>query len=152
VKLVTGLGNPGAKYRGTRHNVGFEVVDLLAARHGLTFEAAPADALQAKWRRADDVVLLVKPLTFMNVSGQAVSALARYYKVGVDGTIVVCDDVNLPLGRLRIRASGTEGGHNGLRSIADAVRHGRLSAAEDRRRPRRHTARSGRPRAGQVRA
>ena len=119
MKLVTGLGNPGAKYRGTRHNVGFEVVDLLAARHGLTFEAAPADALQAKWRRADDVVLLVKPLTFMNVSGQAVSALARYYKVGVDGTMVLCDDVNLPLGRLRIRASGTEGGHNGLRSIAE---------------------------------
>jgi len=119
VKLVTGLGNPGAKYRGTRHNVGFEVVDLLAARHGLTFEAAPADALQAKWRRADDLVLLVKPLTFMNVSGQAVSALARYYKVGVDGTMVVCDDVNLPLGRLRVRASGTEGGHNGLRSVAE---------------------------------
>jgi PTH1 family peptidyl-tRNA hydrolase len=61
----------------------------------------------------------VKPLTFMNVSGQAVSALARYYKISVDGTMVVCDDVNLPLGRLRIRAAGTEGGHNGLRSIAE---------------------------------
>ena len=119
MKLVAGLGNPGAKYRGTRHNVGFEVIDLLAARHGLTFEAAPADALQARWRRPEEVVLLVKPLTFMNVSGEALSALTRYYKMTVADTLVACDDVNLPLGRLRIRASGSEGGHNGLRSIAE---------------------------------
>ena len=118
MKLVAGLGNPGAKYRGTRHNVGFEVIDLLAARHRLMFEAAPADAVFARWRRPEEVVLLVKPLTFMNVSGRAVAALTRYYKMNVDDTLMVCDDVNLPLGRLRIRASGSEGGHNGLRSIA----------------------------------
>jgi PTH1 family peptidyl-tRNA hydrolase len=118
MKLIAGLGNPGGKYRGTRHNVGFDVIDLLVARHGLAFEAAPADALQAKWRRAEDVVLLVKPLTFMNVSGQAVGALGHYYKVGLEDVLIVCDDVNLPLGRLRVRASGTEGGHNGLRSVA----------------------------------
>ena len=119
MKLVAGLGNPGVKYRGTRHNVGFEVVELLASRHGLAFEAGPIDALLARWRRPEDVTLLVKPLTFMNVSGEAVSGLLRYYKVNVADAIIVCDDVNLPLGRLRVRGSGTEGGHNGLRSIAE---------------------------------
>ena len=120
IKLVAGLGNPGAKYRGTRHNVGFEVVDLLARRHRLEFEAAPADAVFARWRRteAGDVVLLTKPLTFMNLSGEAVAALGRYYKVETPDVLIVCDDVNLPLGRLRVRGTGTEGGHNGLRSVA----------------------------------
>jgi PTH1 family peptidyl-tRNA hydrolase len=121
MKLVAGLGNPGRTYRGTRHNVGFEVVDLVAGRHGLVFESAPADALQARWRRADDVVLLVKPLTFMNVSGEAVGALTRFYKIAVADVLVVCDDVNLDLGRLRVRGSGGEGGHNGLKSIADVL-------------------------------
>jgi len=123
MKLVAGLGNPGAKYRGTRHNVGFEVIDLLARRQRLDFEAAPADAVFARWRRSEtggsgDVVLLTKPLTFMNLSGEAIAGLARYYKVDTPDLLIVCDDVNLPLGRLRVRGSGTEGGHNGLRSVA----------------------------------
>lgn len=121
MKLVAGLGNPGAQYRGTRHNVGFEVVDLVARRHGLTFDAAPADALQARWRQADDVVLLAKPLTFMNISGEAVGALTRFYKIALADILIVCDDVYLDLGRLRLRANGGEGGHNGLRSIADML-------------------------------
>jgi peptidyl-tRNA hydrolase, PTH1 family len=118
VKIVCGLGNPGRQYLGTRHNVGFGVVDELARRHGVGFDAAPADALQAKWRGADDVIWLVKPLTFMNLSGQAVAALSRYYKVALPDVLIVTDDVNLPLGRLRLRANGSEGGHNGLRSVA----------------------------------
>jgi len=118
VKLVAGLGNPGGRYRGTRHNVGFEVLDLLARRHGLDFEAAPADALLARWRRPEGPALLVKPLTFMNVSGEAVGALVRYYRVALPDALIVADDVNLPLGRLRLRATGTDGGHNGLKSIA----------------------------------
>jgi len=118
VKLIAGLGNPGDRYRGTRHNVGFEVVDELARRHGLDFEMAPANALQARWRRDDGVAELIKPLTLMNLSGEAVGALSRYYKVDVADVLIVCDDVNLPLGRLRARSSGSEGGHNGLRSIA----------------------------------
>ena len=121
MKLVAGLGNPGGAYRGTRHNVGFEVVDLVASRQGLVFDGAPADAILARWRRADDVVLLVKPLTFMNVSGQAVGALSRFYKVELADVLIVCDDVNLALGRLRVRGGGGEGGHNGLRSVADAL-------------------------------
>jgi PTH1 family peptidyl-tRNA hydrolase len=121
MKLVAGLGNPGDRYRGTRHNVGFEVVERVAARHGLLFEAAPAEALQAKWRRDGDVVLIAKALTFMNLSGPAIADLARYYRIAPADLLVVCDDVNLPLGRLRARASGTEGGHNGLRSVADTL-------------------------------
>jgi len=118
VKIVAGLGNPGREYRGTRHNVGFDVLDLLAARHGTAFDGAPVDALVARWRAEGDVVLLAKPLTYMNLSGEAVGSLARYYKVEVPDLLIVCDDVNLPLGRLRARGSGTEGGHNGLRSVA----------------------------------
>ncbi len=118
MKLVAGLGNPGDKYRGTRHNVGFDVLDLIAARHGLRFETAPAEALQARWRRADADVLLVKPLTFMNLSGQAVGELLRYFRVELADVLIVTDDVNLPIGRVRARPSGSDGGHNGLKSIA----------------------------------
>ena len=107
MKLVAGLGNPGARYRGTRHNAGFEVIDLLVGRHRMQLETALADALQARWRRDDGVVLLVKPLTYMNVSGQAVGALSRFYKVALTDVLIVCDDVNLPLGRLRVRATGS---------------------------------------------
>jgi PTH1 family peptidyl-tRNA hydrolase len=121
VKLVAGLGNPGDRYRGTRHNVGFEVVDLVARNERLTFDAADRDraALTARWRREGEVVLLAKPLTFMNVSGQAVRGLVDFYKVATADLLVVSDDVNLPLGRLRARAGGSEGGHNGLRSVAE---------------------------------
>ena len=121
MRIVAGLGNPGREYQGTRHNVGFEVMDLLATRHGLAFEAAPADAMQAKWRKGGDVVLLAKALTFMNLSGPAIAELARYYRVPPADLLIVSDDVNLPLGRLRLRSSGSEGGHNGLRSVADAL-------------------------------
>ena len=117
MKLVAGLGNPGRQYRGTRHNIGFDVLDVLAERHGLMFDAARADALEARWRQAEGVVL-IKPLTFMNLSGEAVAALCRYYRIEVADTLIVCDDVNLPLGRLRARGGGTDGGHNGLKSIA----------------------------------
>jgi peptidyl-tRNA hydrolase, PTH1 family len=120
VKLVAGLGNvPESRYGGTRHNVGFDVLDLLARRHALSFEPAPVRAVQARWRRPDEAVWLLKPLTLMNLSGEAVGAACRYYKVAASDLLVVCDDVNLPLGRLRARGSGSEGGHNGLRSIVE---------------------------------
>src|SRR5207344_1170039 len=117
VKAIVGLGNPGSQYKGTRHNVGFEVVDLLARRASAGFESAPAEALIAKWRRPDDSILLVKPLTFMNLSGQAVGELARYFKIDVADLIVVVDEVHLPLGKLRARMRGSAGGHNGLKSV-----------------------------------
>jgi len=117
MKLIVGLGNPGPRYRGTVHNVGFDVVDAVAGRHGVSFEAAPADALMARLRDVDGGALLVKPLTFMNVSGEAVGALQRYFRVPVEDMLVVVDDVALPAGRLRVRRSGSAGGHNGLKSI-----------------------------------
>jgi len=120
VKLIVGLGNPGAKYRGTRHNIGFAVLDELAARWQVSFESAPVDALIAKVRGADEV-LLAKPLTFMNASGEAVGALLRYYKIEIADLLVVVDDVQLPLGKLRARVRGSAGGHNGLKSIVAHV-------------------------------
>jgi PTH1 family peptidyl-tRNA hydrolase len=115
LKLIAGLGNPGRKYKGTRHNVGFEIVDEVARRQGLTFESSPSEAVVAKWRAGG--ALLVKPLTFMNLSGQAVGELARYFKVAPPDVLVIVDEAQLPLGRLRLRARGSPGGHNGLKSI-----------------------------------
>jgi PTH1 family peptidyl-tRNA hydrolase len=118
VKAIVGLGNPGTKYRGTRHNIGFAVVDEIARRAGIGFESSPADALIAKWRRADgDAVLLVKPLTFMNESGQAVGELTRYFKIELPELLIVVDEAQLPLGKLRARPRGSAGGHNGLKSV-----------------------------------
>jgi len=115
LKAIVGLGNPGPKYRGTRHNIGFAVADELARRAGVEFESGPVDALVARWRAKD--VLLAKPLTFMNESGQAVGALARYFKIEVGDLLVIVDEVQLPLGRLRARMRGSAGGHNGLKSL-----------------------------------
>jgi peptidyl-tRNA hydrolase, PTH1 family len=121
MKLVVGLGNPGRRYDGTRHNVGFDVLDALARRHGLDWEAAPRgiEALVARWRTADAV--LAKPLTFMNLSGAAVVALLQFYKVDWIDLLVVVDDVNIDLARLRSRPSGSAGGHNGLKSVIGSL-------------------------------
>ena len=119
MKLVVGLGNPGRKYDATRHNVGFDVVNLLACRHHVEWESAPAEALIAKWRAAS--VLFAKPLTFMNLSGQAVGDLLRFFKVDLADLIVIVDDVNLEVGRLRARPNGSAGGHNGLKSIIELM-------------------------------
>jgi len=127
VKLIAGLGNPGSKFRGTRHNIGFEVVDELARRGGATFESSPAEALVAKIRpgtgfnRGDEPVLLAKPLTFMNLSGQAIGELLRYFRIDAADVFVIVDEVQLPLAKLRARARGSAGGHNGLKSIIEHV-------------------------------
>jgi len=118
MKLLVGLGNPGSKYAGTRHNIGFRFLDLLAKSEGLRFAAAPRfRAETASWESATGRVLLVKPQTFMNNSGEAVGALARFYQVEEQDMIVVYDDLDLPVGKLRIKKGGGHGGHNGLRSI-----------------------------------
>ena len=117
MKLIVGLGNPGAQYKGTRHNIGFAVIDEIARRAAVGFESAPAEAVIAKWRRPDGGALLAKPLTFMNLSGQAVGEIARYFKVDLPDVLIVVDEVQLPLGRLRARARGSAGGHNGLKSV-----------------------------------
>jgi PTH1 family peptidyl-tRNA hydrolase len=124
VKLIVGLGNPGREYRETRHNVGFVVVDEIVRRHGLTWAVAPSqvpDALVAKKFGQASVmlspVMLAKPLTFMNNSGDVVAALSRYFDIALGDLFVVVDDAELPLGKLRARAHGSAGGHNGLKSV-----------------------------------
>lgn len=118
MKAIVGLGNPGSKYRGTRHNVGFAVVEEVAGRAGVEFLSAPARALVARWRGSEGIVtLLAKPLTFMNESGQAVAELVRYYKIEPSDLLIVVDEAQLPLGKLRARARGSAGGHNGLKSV-----------------------------------
>ena len=123
LKLIVGLGNPGRQYERTRHNVGFMVLDELARRHGLSFLTGQADAWTSRMRdtAGASVAILAKPSTFMNLSGHAVSGLRGYYKIDIPDLLVVTDDVNLPLGRLRARARGSEGGHNGLRSVAEQL-------------------------------
>jgi len=117
VKLIVGLGNPGDKYKGTRHNLGFEVVDEVARRRDLSFSTSPADAVIARETGTSGRLMLAKPLTFMNRSGAAVGGLSRYFDVETSDILVVLDDVNLSLGRLRARPDGSDGGHNGLQSV-----------------------------------
>jgi PTH1 family peptidyl-tRNA hydrolase len=123
VKLIVGLGNPGREYRDTRHNVGFMVVDEIARRHALTLGLGPSqvpDTMFAK-RHGADALLVAKPLTFMNRSGDAVAGLARYYGIEPLDVLVVLDEVALPFGRLRARPRGSAGGHNGLKSVVERL-------------------------------
>jgi peptidyl-tRNA hydrolase, PTH1 family len=114
IRLVAGLGNPGPEYAATRHNIGFMVVDQLAAQFGSTWEkSAKWDALSAKY----GAVLLIKPMSFMNRSGYPLFVVAQFYKIQPQQILVVLDDLALRLGRLRLRARGGSGGHNGLESI-----------------------------------
>lgn len=119
MKLIVGLGNPGRQYAGTRHNVGFDVVDALAGRHGMGMQAEKFHAWFAQGDLAGERVGLMKPTTFMNRSGQAVADAARFYKIEPTDLMVVVDDLALPVGRLRIRVGGSAGGHNGLQDIID---------------------------------
>jgi PTH1 family peptidyl-tRNA hydrolase len=117
MKVVVGLGNPGPKYAGTRHNVGFGVVDYLAAAPGVGPFRTRFQALVAEAKEGAEQVLLVKPETFMNLSGRAVRQVVDFYKLAPTDLLVVSDDFNLPLGKLRARSKGSHGGQNGLRDI-----------------------------------
>ncbi len=121
MKVIVGLGNPGPKYAGTRHNVGFDVIDYLAAGPGVGAFREKFEAFIAEAKEGDETVLFVKPLTFMNLSGRAVRAILDFYKVPVENVLVICDDFNLPLGKLRVRTKGSHGGQNGLRNIQEQL-------------------------------
>src|SRR5437016_2083679 len=117
MRVVVGLGNPGAKYAGTRHNIGFLVIDYLAespraGRFQSRFQGQVAELVED-----GEKILLVKPVTFMNLSGRCVREVLEFYKVPVEGLLVVCDDINLPPRKLRVRARGSDGGQKGLRDI-----------------------------------
>lgn len=115
--LLVGLGNPGAKYASTRHNMGFLALDGLADREGFRFNKLRFRAWTAQWKVGDQQVLVMKPQTYMNLSGESVGEAARFYKIPADHVLVISDDVSLPAGKLRIRAGGSAGGHNGLKNI-----------------------------------
>jgi len=117
MKLVVGLGNPGKRYDGTRHNVGFVIVDQLAKVPGVGSFQDRFDADLAEWHEDGEKVLLMKPQTFMNLSGRSVRQAVDFYQLEHEDLLVICDDMALPLGKLRFRARGTHGGHNGLRDI-----------------------------------
>lgn len=121
MKMIVGLGNPGPEYRMTRHNVGFRVADRLAERWDAEFTREKYRSLVAEAVCDGERVLLIKPLTFMNRSGEAVSRALRYTSVDRRDMLVVVDDVNLGLGGVRLRAEGSAGGHNGLKSIIAAL-------------------------------
>lgn len=117
IRLIAGLGNPGVEYAGTRHNIGFMVLDQFAAQCGSIWEKSVPQAREDAVSAKCGAVLLVKPLTYMNHSGYAVGAVAHFYKIEPQQILVVLDDFSLPLGRLRLRTGGGPGGHNGLESV-----------------------------------
>ncbi len=117
MNLIVGLGNPGPKYENTRHNMGFKVIDSLADKHRISVNRRRCRSLLGSGRIEGKKVILAKPQTYMNLSGEALSGLLNYYQLEIPDLIIVYDDVNLDLGRLRFRREGSAGGHNGIKSI-----------------------------------
>lgn len=115
--LIVFLGNPGPKYEGTRHNAGFMAADAMARKQGVTINRARFKALTAVCEIGGERVMLMKPQTYMNLSGEAAAQAARFYKIPADHVLVVSDEISLPIGKLRVRARGSAGGHNGLKDI-----------------------------------
>ncbi|MBN1264525.1 MAG: aminoacyl-tRNA hydrolase [Anaerolineales bacterium] len=115
--LIAGLGNPGRDYRDSRHNIGFMVVDTLTSSFGQSFGRLELNALLVKHTYAGKRILLAKPQTFMNNSGQSIAAIVRFYKISAENILVISDDLDLPLGKIRLRSDGGSGGHKGLQSI-----------------------------------
>lgn len=117
MKIVVGLGNPGSSYKDTRHNVGFMVIDCLARDRGIAVNQRGFHSRRGEGRIGAEQVLLIEPQTYMNLSGNAVREVVKFYRVPLTDLLVICDDLNLPTGRLRLRPKGSAGGHNGLTSI-----------------------------------
>ena len=120
MKLIVGLGNPGEEYKSTRHNMGFAAIDYISEKHGIPVKKSKNRALIGEGKIGSERVVLVKPLTFMNLSGEAVAPLAHWYKVPPEDLLVLYDDMDIPVGQMRMRPSGSAGGHNGMKSI---IRH-----------------------------
>ena len=119
--LVVGLGNPGLQYEKTRHNAGFEALDLFSQDFNIELSKHRFDAVFGEGKIGDNRVIAAKPQTYMNLSGKAVSALSRFYKIPVNRIIIISDDISLPVGNIRIRRKGSAGGHNGLKDIFELM-------------------------------
>jgi len=121
MKIIVGLGNPGFRYRNTRHNVGFLVVQLLAKKHKLTIKKKGFGGLYGIGRIKQQEIMLFKPMTFMNLSGEAVKSIYTSKLEDISDLLIISDDISIPLGTTRIREKGSSGGHNGLKSIIEAI-------------------------------
>ncbi len=121
VKVILGLGNPGLRFRFSRHNLGFLVVEKLAKAKKIKITQRAFNCLLAKGKIENQKLLLAKPLTFVNLSGQAAAKIVKQTKIQLKDLLVICDDINLPLGKIRIKPRGSEGGHKGLRSVIKAL-------------------------------
>lgn len=119
MKLLVGLGNPGKQYEATRHNVGFMVADLLAESLNIDLSRSGWKSVYGKGRAGDQDVMIVKPQTYMNLSGEAVGEICRYFNLTHEDVIVIYDDMDLPVGKIRVRAKGSAGGHRGMQSVID---------------------------------
>ena len=119
--IIAGLGNPGLQYEKTRHNVGFMAVDLLAENEKFNFNKNKYDALLGEWKLNDKRILVIKPQTFMNCSGNAVSKIVNFYKIPTDRVIVLHDDISLDVGKIRMRRKGSDGGQRGMRDIIELL-------------------------------
>jgi len=121
MQVIIGLGNPGSRYTDTWHNLGYISVDRFAQKHGLLFKAGKGKFYAASGFFNSKKILLIKPTTYMNLSGEAVSEVINYFEVGLEDILVIYDDINLPIGSIRMRKSGTAGGHNGIKSIIGSL-------------------------------
>ena len=117
MKLVVGLGNPGKEYANTYHNLGFDVLDILAKKVGASINKSKGNALYAQVKIKDEIVFLIKPLTYMNLSGQSVMEIAHFYKIPTENILVIFDDMDTPPGKIRLREKGSAGGQKGMQSI-----------------------------------
>lgn len=121
MKAIFGLGNPGKKYDKTKHNMGFMTIDKLAHKYNVELTKEEFQAVDTHFKHNGETIYLVKPLTYMNTSGNAVKMLMGYYQIGIDEILIIHDDMDMPIGKVRLREKGSAGGHNGIKSIIAAT-------------------------------
>ncbi len=119
--LIVGLGNPGQEYKATRHNIGFDVIDIISSKYNIELNRKKFKGIYGEGRINNEKVILLKPTTYMNLSGESIREIVDFYKISPENIIVAYDDVSLHIGRLRVRAQGSAGGHNGIKSIISSI-------------------------------
>lgn len=119
--LIVGLGNPGQEYKATRHNIGFDVIDIISSKYNIELNRKKFKGIYGEGRIKDEKVILLKPTTYMNLSGESIREIVDFYKISPENIIVAYDDISLHIGRLRVRAQGSAGGHNGIKSIISSI-------------------------------
>lgn len=117
MKLIVGLGNPGKEYENTRHNIGFMALDRIASKNNVSFDLKKYNGIYTVFEKNGEKIILLKPQTYMNLSGEAVSAIAKYYKIEIKDILIISDDLDMPVGKIKLKYKGSSGGHNGLKNI-----------------------------------